>query len=499
MRFYSGLNYTIYNNWTIIFLLILTFLTCLTGCESIDNAAKSSPNIILIVVDDQGYADLSCAQLTNDVHTPNMDKLASRGVRFTQAYATSPICSPSRAGLITGCYHQRWGQFWYGGKGIHDPYYNTLAELLSKNDYLTGYIGKVHYGSFDGDTTNRNFPLNHGFDYYFGHTSARKHYMNHKQDLENKFQEIKKSNNKKGQSLRQQPLWLNNSKIDTIAFSTELFGKKACEFIEQNKDEKFFLQLSFNAVHNFTHQLPKEYLNKMGLAGYHDWDPAREEYYEWYKAARYPNNKEGREQYLGQLFYLDQEIGRVIDKLEDLDMTKNTIIIYISDNGGSTPIYANNTPLRGSKYVLYEGGIRVPMIISWPGYFSEDITVSNIVSSMDILPTVCKALNIEPNNKIDGLDLTPLLKMNDKSLAHDTLYWDTGHETAVRAGKWKYRSATNDNNARYEMVEIELGEFLYNLETDPGEKINLINEYPHIYSSLKDSHSRWRNSITKKK
>jgi len=471
------------------------------GCNTIDNNTEIGPNIILIVSDDQGYADLSCAKLADDVYTPNIDKLASRGVRFTDAYATSPICNPSRAGLITGCYQQRWGQFWYGGQGIHDPNYGTIAEILLQHDYVTGYIGKVHYGSLDNDsdTNNRNFPLNHGFDYYLGHTSARKHYLNHKQVIENKFQDVKKVNDKQGQSLRQQALWLNNDKLDTIAFTTELFGKKACEFIDNHRDEKFFLQLSFNAVHNFTHQLPQEYLQEKGLDGYHDWDPASEDYYDWYRAARFPNNNEGREQYLGQLYYLDYEIGRVMKKLEELGIDKNTLIIFISDNGGSTPIYANNSPLRGSKYVLYEGGIRVPMIISWPEKYAEGVILSNVVSSMDILPTICSSLSINIPNNVDGMDLNPLLTMENTSFEHDTLYWDTGHETAVRAGIWKYRTATNDNNAKYEMVEIELGEFLYNLESDPGESSNLIDDYPEVYSTLKNAHASWTNRIANNK
>jgi arylsulfatase A-like enzyme len=453
------------------------------------------PNIILIISDDQGYADLSCAGLAKDVSTPNLDRLADRGVRFTQAYATSPICSPSRAGIETGCYQQRWGTFWYGGKGIHNSEYKTIAELLKKNDYATGYIGKVHYGSHDADTANRSFPLNHGFDYFLGHTSARKHYLHHEQKLEDDFQAVKKEHNKWGQSLRQQALWDNFDKLDTMAFTTELFGVKACEFIDKHKEDKFFLQLSFNAVHNFTHQLPPEYLKEKELKGYHDWDPASEDYYDWYKAGRYPNNPEGRAQYLWQLYFLDMEIGRVLDHLKELGLDENTIVFYISDNGGSTPIYANNYPLRGSKYLLYEGGIRVPMIVSWPYKYSEGTTLSNVVCGMDIFPTICAAVGIEIPANIDGIDLNPLLSGNDKDLQHDTLFWDTGHETAVRVGKWKYRMANDDSNAKYEMVEIELGEFLYDLEKDPGEITNLADQFPDVFHNLKSAHDRWRKNI----
>ena len=337
--------------------------------------------------------------------------------------------------------------------------------------------------------------MNHGFEYYYGHTSARKHYLNHNDNLELNFQEIKKNNKRSGQSLRQQSLWENFNKVDTIALSTELFGKKACEYIKLHKKEKFFLQLSFNAVHNFTHQLPEDYLQKNDLNGYHDWDPEKEEYYAWYKAGRYPNNPEGREQYLGQLYYLDKEIGRVLDYLNTLNLYKKTLVIFIGDNGGSTPIYANNHPFRGSKYLLYEGGIRVPMIISYPEKYLIKKVINNTVSGMDILPTICNLTNTKIPNYVDGLDLSLLLTGKDPTIQHDTLLWDTGHETAIRAGKWKYRSAVSDEHAKYEMVDLELGEFLYDLKNDPGEIINLAEKYPEILQSLKTTHKNWKNSL----
>lgn len=473
-------------------IVLSTFIPLISSCHSTEN-----PNVLLIVVDDLGYADLGCTGLADDVKTPNIDNLANTGVRFTNNYATSPISSPSRAGIITGCYHERWNTWWYGGPGLHVEKYKTIPELLKEDNYATAYVGKVHYGSFDSDTTHRSFPLNHGFDYYYGHTSARKHYLNHNDILEDDFKKVKKENNKTGQSLKQQSLWENSERVDTIALSTELFGKKACEYITKHKKEKFFLQLAFNAVHNFTHQLPVEYLNKNNLNGYHDWDPSTEEYYEWYKKGRFPNNPEGREQYLGQLYYLDKEIGRVIKHLKDLKLDKNTMIIFISDNGGSTPIYANNYPLRGSKYLLYEGGIRVPMIISYPKKYSQGVITKNVVSAMDILPTICNLTGIKSPDYIDGIDLSSLLSGTNQSICHDTLVWDTGSEIAVKLGKWKYRSATKDSHAKYEMVDLELGEFLYDLDKDPGEKINLSDSLPDILQSLKNIHEKWRNEMGK--
>ncbi len=463
--------------------------------SSFQTKSGDLPNIVLIVADDQGYADLSCAGLAKDVSTPNIDRLAGSGIRFTQAYASSPICSPSRSGLITGCYQQRWGTYWYGGPGLHDPAYKTVPELLKQKGYSTGYVGKVHYGSHDSDPNHRSFPLNHGFDYYYGHTSARKHYLYHNQEREDRFQRVKKEHKKRGQSLRQQALWENKKRVNIESFSTELFGKKACDFIRKNNKGRFFLQLSFNAVHNFTHQLPEEYLKKHGLNGYHDWDPATEEYYDWYKAGRKPNNPEGRAQYLGQLYYLDREIGRVNKCLADEGLDKNTVVIYIGDNGGSTPIYANNYPLRGSKYLMYEGGIRVPMLISYPGVVSQGTVVNNVVSGMDILPTICSLAGIKIPGYVNGINLTPLLDGSDNSIFHETLVWDTGHETAVRHKNWKLRTAAKDNHAKYEMVDLELGEFLYDLEKDPGETTNLAQKHPEIFRQLKTIYIDWKRSL----
>ena len=477
-------------------LLILSLI--IPSCTEKKEAENTSPtNIILIVADDLGYGDISAANLASDVNTPNIDRIAESGIRFAQTYDNSPICNQSRIGIITGCYPQRLGSYWYSAKGLHDPKFKTIPELLKEQNYQSGYVGKTHYGEYDSDTTNRSFPLNHGFDYYFGHTSARKHYVNHKQEIEETFLISKKENNRKGQTLRQGPLWENKSKVDTIAYFTQLVGEKSRNFIQQNKDKNFFLQIAFNAAHNFTHQLPQEYLDKYNLKGYHDWNPAIEEYYDWYAKGRYPNNEEGRAHYLGQIHYMDEEIGKLLDLLEEQGLRENTLIFFISDNGGSTPIYANNTPLRGSKYLLYEGGIRVQMLVSYPKKYEKGKVYQNMVSAMDILPSICKEANVEIPDYIDGMDLTPLFRGRNDSLEHDVLFWDTGHELAVRKGPWKLRKSFNDEEAKYEMVELELGNFITNLNTDIGEKINLIKKEPVILGDLEKEYSVWKSNLEK--
>ena len=338
-----------------------------------------------------------------------------------------------------------------------------------------------------------------GLIIFNGHTSARKHYLNHSDFIESSFLTIKKEHQKKGQSLRQQALWENKDKVDTIGFSTKLFGLKARQFINNNTSSPFFLQLSFNAVHNFTHQLPKEYLENNKLKGYHDWDPSKEDYYEWYKEGRYPNNPEGRAQYLGQLHFLDKEIGSITQTLKDNGLLENTIIILISDNGGSTPIYANNAPLKGSKYTLYEGGIRVPLIISYPAKYLKGQLSHNVISAMDILPTLCEQVGIKIPTNIDGIDLSKLMNGQDKTIQHEILAWNNKAQTALRRGKWKLRtaSAKAKANSDYEMVEMEYGDYLYDIVNDPGETTNLANEYPDTLNTLKALFKAWKATIEK--
>lgn len=472
-------------------------ILCLILALSV-GAQDRPPNIVLMIADDQGWADLGCASLLKDVKTPNLDRLAASGVRFTHAYATSPICNASRAGLITGCYQQRFGTFWYGGKGIHDARFVTIPEVLASRGYARGYVGKFHYGGgAAGRPGNRSYPLSHGFQTFFGFSGGRKHYLVHRAEAEARFQKKKREHKRKGQSLRQGSMWRQDQKVDVQGYATDVFGAEARAFLSKNKDGPFYLHLAFNAVHNFTHQLPAEYLAKHGLTGWRDWDPAAEEYYDWYRKGRKPNNPEGRAQYLGQLHYLDREVGRVVACLDELGLRENTVVIYIGDNGGSTPIYADNGPLRGSKYTLYEGGLRVPLIASWPGHFPAGRVLSNVVSGLDVMPTLCRISGADVPSHVDGRDLLPLLRGEDPDVGHDVLVWDTGHETAVRKGRWKLKTAKSKRHADYEMVDLELGTFLYDLGADPGERQDVAAAHPAVVRELRAVHARWRASLNR--
>lgn len=454
------------------------------------------PNVLLMIADDQGWADLSCMGIVEDVKTPRLDALAGEGVRFERAYAGSPICNVSRSALITGCYPQRFGSFWYGGKGIHDTRFVTLSELFDAAGYDTAYVGKFHYGAHKfHQPGQRSFPLEHGFDSLFGFSGGRKHYLVHEAERESGFMAVKREHERKGQSLQQGPFWEGDRKADVTGFSTELLGERARAFLAREREEPFFLVLSFNAVHNFTHQLPADYLAEHGLGGYRDWDPATEDYYEWYRAGRKPNNPEGRAHYLGQLHFLDREVGLVLDELERLELDEETVVVYVGDNGGSTPIYADNGPLRGSKYTLYEGGVRVPLLVRWPGHAEAGAVRDEVVSVMDLYPTLALAAGIPVPEHVDGHALGGLLDGVSPREPHEFLAWDTGHESALLRGHHKLKVARSNDHAIREMVEVEVGSFLYDLEADPGEEVDLSSDSEELHRELVLLHASWRASL----
>jgi len=483
----------------------LTFL--LAANIAVAEYRYKKPNIILILADDQGYADLGCSEHAKpDVKTPNLDKLASEGTRFTQAYSTAPICNASRAGLITGVHQARMDILWYKNPGLKDKRFETIPEALKRAGYATGYVGKIHYGS--GSPESRDFPTNHGFDYYYGFMGGRKHYMLHDEADETKFLELQKKAGRnsdnpvaregglvKFESLKMGSMWENSKVVNTRGLSSEIFGSKARDFITKNKEKPFYLQLSFNAVHNFTHQLPEDYKKANGITDrIKDWNPAEEEYLDWYRKARFPNNPEGRATYLAHLHFLDVEVGKVSKHLDELGLAKNTLVIYVSDNGGSTPIYADNTPLRGSKYTLYEGGIRIPMIVRCPSKVPAGKVENRVVSTLDIFPTICWASGIESTNNFDGKRLAEYFDLLQPKVAIRNLYWDSGHERAVRSGDWKYHVVTDTKDADLEMVELIKGEFLYNLKVDPSEKKDLAKEKPEKLAEMKKLYEDWRKN-----
>jgi arylsulfatase A-like enzyme len=442
-------------------------------------AGDTPPNIVLIVVDDLGYADMSCTGMADDAQTPNIDKLANQGVRFTNAYATAPICNASRVALITGCYQQRQGQYWYGGVGLSDAKFITIAEALKQQGYATGYIGKFHHGAND-KSDGRGFPLNHGFDWLYGFAGGTKHYLHH-------------SDKYKDRNLHEGPMWVGRQQKNVEGFTTELFGQESRQFIRKNKSKSFYLHLSFNAVHNFTHQLPADYLKEKGLDGFADLKE-KKDYWQWRNKIGYPAHPEGRDYYLGQLYFLDREIGLLIQELKDQGIAENTAIFFVSDNGGSLVTYANNANLAGGKYTLFEGGTRVPMIVTYPTKFKTNVISDTVASVMDIFPTICSITGTNIPQHLDGKDLMPVLSGKDDSIDREYLFWDTKAQQAVRKGKWKLLITNKTPNAKLQIVDTPKGEFLYNLENDPSETKNLSESHFKVFRELKDALQKWRSA-----
>ena len=451
------------------------------------------PNILLIVSDDHGYADRSRLGIHPDVVTPGLDRLAEGGVECDQAYVTAPICSPSRAGLITGQYQNRWGVEWFGSSRFPD-HRPTMAEVLAEQGYSTAYLGKVHYGPEDiGD---RATPPHHGFQETFyglaGKQMGRLNYMVHSKEAVEEYGEYA------AHVMAVQPMLEGDEEVPLERFLTAELGDRARAFMTRTVEEKqpFFLMLAFNAVHNFCWQLPREELEKRGLPVEEDFKGTKESYLDWYDGQVAPNLEHGRDYYLVQLELMDKEINSVLDTLDELGVADDTLVVYMTDNGGSNCNHASNIPLNGTKYTLYEGGIRVPFLLRWPnGGLPAGERSRELISSMDIMPTLMAAAGCEQDLECDGQNLLPVLIQGGRG--HERLHWDNGFQWAVRDGDWKLNYVDRDSAGYEGILKIEhtdMGETwrLYNLEEDPGETNNLAEQMPEQVERLKALHEEWR-------
>ncbi len=443
------------------------------------------PNIVLIVSDDHGYADRS-ALGTPGVSTPSLDRLADEGATFTDAYVTAPICSPSRAAMMTGQYQQRWGATWFDTADIGTA--PTIAEHLGEHGYATGYFGKVHYGpEGPGD---RGCPPHHGFDESFyglaGQSMGRLHYLTHSEEAVDEYGEAAKP-------MGVQPMWEGTEPVECDQFLTSAFADRAGDFITRHAAEPFFAMIAFNAVHNFCWQLPAEELEKRGLPAFEDWHPGANEYIDWYDGAISPHLANGRDYYLAQLELMDQQVGELLKRLDDLGIADDTIVVYLTDNGGSNCNYGNNAPLRGTKYTMWEGGIRVPMIMRWPGVTEPGSTSNALVSSLDLAATFISAAGLTPPAELDGQNLAAVVQ---GASGHGELHWDCGWQWALRNDRWKLswcdgKSETAREISRVEHTATGDGVFLTAIQTDQGEAVNLADQHPDVVDELTRVHARW--------
>ncbi len=462
------------------FLLLSTFLVLL-GCRQHQSSsivineipklkAKRMPNVIFILADDLGYGDLGCYG-QQKIETPNIDALAKSGMLFTQHYAGSTVCAPSRSTLLTGLHTGHTPI--RGNKGIQpegqyplaDSVY-TLSEIFKDAGYVTGAFGKwgLGYPGSEGD------PCNQGFDEFYGYNCQR---------LAHNYY----------------PYFLrNNYKIDSLAgnagakkqlYAPDLIHKKAMGFLENNKGNPFFMFYPTTIPHaelaapkKITARYQDKFLPENSYTGY---DEGPE-----YRQGPYESQERPHATYAAMITYLDKKVGELVKKIKDLGLTENTIIIFTSDNGpsregGSDPDYFDSNGIfKGYKRDLYEGGIRVPLLVSWPGTVKKGVVTDHISAFWDFMPTFTEILEVPVEYDTDGVSFAPLLLSAGKQVQHDYLYWEF-HEKdgrqAIRKNQWK---AVKYNVLSQADTSVEL----YNLSEDPGENHDVSRQHPDIAAEL---------------
>ncbi|MGH7957721.1 MAG: sulfatase-like hydrolase/transferase [Opitutaceae bacterium] len=416
-------------------------------------AAQSGrkPNILFIVADDMGYADAGFHGC-KDIPTPNLDALAKSGQRFTNGYVSAPFCSPTRAGLMTGRYQQRFGHEFNPGAGQGLPTSETtIANRLKAAGYVTGVVGKWHLGA-----SPEMQPAQRGFDEFFGFLAGSHSYFD-----------------AAGIVRGAEP-------VKELDYATDAFGREAVSFIERHKSRPWFLYLAFNAPHS-----PMEATDD--------------------RLAQFPHiTDQRRRKYNAMMLAMDEAIGRVRQTLADSGQERNTLVIFISDNGGPTMpgIAVNgsrNEPLRGSKRTTLEGGIRVPFIVSWAGKVKPGV-YDHPAIQLDLNATALAAagIDVKPEWELDGVNLLPFLTGGKAGPPHDALYWRYGEQMAIRLGDYKL--------VRYDMNAETLtgvrgqpvsGTKLYNLAADIGETMDLAVAQPGKMKELQAKWDAWNATLVK--
>ena len=448
----------------------------------------SPANIVLIVSDDQGYRDLGCFG-SKEILTPQLDRLAKEGTKLTQFYVTWPACTPSRGSILTGRYPQRNGIYDmirneapdYGYKYKPGEYEATferiggmdtrevlLPELLKPAGYVSGIFGKWDLG-----VHRRFLPLARGFDEFYGFVNTGIDYYTHER-------------------YGVPSMYRNNTPTtaDKGTYCTDLFEREATRFLKTHHKKPFFLYLPFNAPHNASNLNPairagaqgpestkKLYPHLQAEAGFTERKFGK--YGE--KLFKVPNRAAKRLEYAASITAMDAAIGRVLDLLDHYQVADNTLVIFFSDNGGGGA--SDNTPLRGAKGQMFEGGLRVPCIIRWPGRVPAGKTSDAFLTSLEILPTLLKSCQVKPPQDIilDGFDLLPVLQGETPS-TRNTMFWQRRHDIGVRVGDWKW-------------VNSSRGSGLFNLKTDIGEQQDLSATHPEKLKELKQHFARWKKQM----
>ncbi len=405
--------------------------------------AGAATNVVLIVSDDQGYADLSCYEHPGEVSTPNLDRIAHGGARMTNGYASCPVCAPTRAGLLTGRYQQRFGFYTAADSRAGLPQSEiTLAEILREHGYATGVFGKWHLGYMPPYR-----PLARGFGTFYGFLGHGGH----------DYFDLAISDDIRS-------IYRNRSPVDETGYLTRNITREAVAFIEENRSVPFFAYVPYNAVHNPL-QAPPGYIR------------------------RHSNPDPQRNTYLAMLAVMDEGVGEILDALKRLGLADETLVIFFSDNGGARGTTANNGILRDFKHSVYEGGIRVPFLLRWPGRIPAGTASDEPVISIDAFSTILAAAGIAPPGgvRLDSRDMLPALTGQSGQPLHEALYWnwidkdsDTGW--AIRKGRWK-------------LLADKAGIELYDLEADIGETRDLAENQPAIVQELRADYESWQGQI----
>ncbi len=444
-------------NFPMRFLLFFVSLSMAISVGGVSAAEK--PNVVVILIDDLGSADLGCYG-AEDMVTPHLDALADGGVRFTQFYAAAPVCSPSRAALLTGRYPVRCGVpgnagSQSGAPGGLPPEEITLAEMFKAAGYATAHIGKWHLGY-----TPEMSPNAQGFDHSFGHMGGC---------IDNYSHFFYWS----GPNVHD----LHRNGVEVFhdgEYFPDLMVREASQFMQQHREDPFFVYFAMNMPH-YPYQGDAKWL-------------------EHFKNVPYPRNL-----YNAFVASMDQRIGDLVAKLDELGLRDNTIIVFQSDNGHSTEERAHfgggsSGLYRGAKFSLFEGGLRLPAIISWPGKLATGETRSQVAHACDWMPTLAEFCGVDIlNPDLDGRSLGGVLRSDSEKTPHDVLHWQVGAgggaQWSVLRGDWKLIGKTRDTTDGRSPSEVT--GFLSNLRDDPSEQTNFADTHPDVAAELQRLHDDW--------
>ena len=413
----------------------LTF--CLIAIPSI-TSANEKPNIVIILTDDQGYADVSYnPDSPPEVGTPNIDALAHSSIICTQGYTSGHVCSPTRAGLMTGRYQQRFGVYTAGEGGSGVPLDEVfIPQRLKPAGYVSGALGKWHLGLIE-----QYHAMNRGFDEFYGFMGRGAHpYFDHS-DMDH-------------------PIYRGLKPIKEEGYLTTRITEEAVDFIGRHHEDPFFLYVAYNAVHA-PPEAPEEDIKKV-------------------------TGDETRDTLMAMVKHLDMGVGEIVKSLKQHDIFDNTLLIFLTDNGGSKTMHANNAPLRGFKQMDYEGGVHVPFIVSWPAQLEGGKECDVPMWSIDLFATALDAagLSMPKDKPLDGKSILPAIRGETDKL-HDELFWSSAGEKgkwAVRSGNWKLVA---------EKARIEL----FDLKNDLSETTDLAKKHPQVVNELTSKYNAWLDEM----